>query len=318
LAVASTEPGSPASDAPVDITIGVVSYNVRPLLERCLHSAEASLAEIGGGTLVVIDNASHDGSVDLVRERFPNVHLIASTENLGFGAGCNLALAQASVGGAILWLNPDAELMPGALPALLAALDADPSVALVGPLVTYPDGRPQPTRRRFPTRRDLAIEGTPLEWRGVARSLLNRYYCLDRSEEAGPVDWLSGACLLGRVDALRRLGGFSANFFMYFEEVDLAKRLAAYGWTIWYEPGARVAHHHSQSADQNIAAKERHYYGSKYRYASRYFGRTAAKALRLWSAGLFAAELAVQRARGDAMLVRRYDALVRWHLRDVA
>jgi N-acetylglucosaminyl-diphospho-decaprenol L-rhamnosyltransferase len=297
----------------MNVTIAVVSYNVRSLLERCLASARAEL-DGTQGRLVVVDNASRDGSPDVVRAQFPEAHLIANTENAGFGVACNQALAEAEPGGAVLFLNPDAELRPGALAVLTRRLQDLPACALVGPKVTYPDGRAQPTRRRFPRLRDLFLEGTPLEWRGVARPLLAQYYCDGAPEVAGRVDWLSGACLLGRVDALRAVGGFDPSFFMYFEEVDLSRRLAAYGWQTWYEPNAQVTHHSSRSADQDLTAKDRRYYASKYRYAERYFGRSTARALRLWSTGMFATERALQRRRGDAALVRRYEALVKWHL----
>lgn len=297
----------------MNVTVAIVSYNVRSLLERCLASAHAELNG-AGGRVVVVDNASADGSADLVRQEFQGTRLIANTENVGFGAACNQALAQAESDGAILFLNPDAELRPGALAALARRLETTPACALVGPSVAYPDGRPQPTRRRFPTLRDLCIEGTPLEWRGIARPLLARYYCDGAPEHPGRVDWVSGACLLGRVDALRGVGGFDPAFFMYFEEVDLARRLASFGWQTWYEPSAQVLHHSSRSADQDLAAKDRRYYASKYHYAERYFGRSTARALCLWSAGLFAAERAVQRRRGDTALAARYHRLVRWHL----
>ena len=124
----------------------------------------------------------------------------------------------------------------------------------------------------------------------------------------------SGCFMLVRTALLRRVGGFDPRFFMYFEEVDLSQRLAARGWETWYEPAATVVHAHSQSADQDLAAKDRRYYSSKYRYAARYFGTTTAGALRLACAAAFAAELAVQRARADAALTQRYAALLRWHL----
>lgn len=297
----------------MSVTIGVVSYNVAALLERCLRSAEASLSEVGGGDVVVVDNASGDDSVDRVRSEFPTAQLIVNSENLGFGAACNQAL-DAVAGDMMLFLNPDAELRPGALAALRTRLESAPRAALVGPRVSYPDGRPQPTRRRFPTLPVLGLEGTPLEWRGPRWPALSRYYRDDAPAAATREEWVSGACLLGRVAALREVRGFDPAFFMYFEEVDLGQRLAARGWETWYEPAAILLHHHSRSADQDAAAKDRHYYRSKYRYAARYFGRTNARALRLWSAGLFAGELALQRRRGDSALARRYAALVRWHL----
>ena len=297
----------------MSVTIAVVSYNVAPLLERCLRSAEAALEEVGGGELIVVDNASSDESVALVRREFAAAHLIANERNVGFGVGCNTALER-SVSEAMLFLNPDAELQPGALDALLCSLDAEPNAALVGPRITYPDGRAQPTRRRFPTLAALALEATPLEWRGPRWPALARDYRDDAPPAASREDWISGACLLGRTAALRSVGGFDPTFFMYFEEVDLARRLAACGWETWYEHGAEVTHHHSRSADQDLAAKDRRYYRSKYRYAARYFGSTTARLLRSWSLGQFMVELAIQRARRDRAMIQRYDALVRWHL----
>ena len=297
----------------MSVTVAVVSYNVAALLARCLHSVEAALSAVGGGRVVVVDNASSDDSVALVRREFPTAQLIANTENTGFGAGCNQALDAAS-GSSILFLNPDAELLPGALAALSSRLDSQPNAALIGPRVFYPGGRPQPTRRRFPTLAALALEGTPLEWRGPRWPALARYYRDDAPPRATREDWVSGACLLGRVDALRAVGGFDRAFFMYFEEVDLAHRLAAQGWETWYEHESQVLHHHSRSADQDAGAKDRHYYRSKYRYVERYFGRRCAQVLRRSAAAMFIAELALQRRRGDAELSRRYETLVRWHL----
>lgn len=297
----------------MDVTIAVVSYNVSPLLERCLHSAERALAEVDGGRVVVVDNASRDESTSLVRTRFPQAKLIENHENAGFGAACDQALLMAETE-TILFVNPDAELADGALTALVQRLESTPSAALCGARLYFPDGRPQPSRRRFPTVPVLLLEATPLEWRGPRWPALAAYYRDRAPETAASEDWLSGACLLARVSALRSVGGFDPAFFMYFEEVDLCRRLAARGWETWYEPGAAVTHHHSRSADQDLASKDRHYYRSKYRYAARYFGRTTARAIRLASAAQFALELALQRRRRDTALVKRYAKLLRWHL----
>jgi GT2 family glycosyltransferase len=130
----------------------------------------------------------------------------------------------------------------------------------------------------------------------------------------GRVDWLSGACLLARTEAFRQVGGFSRQYFMYFEEVDLARRLTAFGWETWYEPAARVVHHHSRSADRDPAAKDRSFYRSKYRFVATYWGAAAALALRLTGGVLFAGELAIQLARRDRALAARDAALVWLHL----
>lgn len=297
----------------MDVTIAVVSYNVAPLLERCLETAERALAEVGGGRVIVVDNASRDESASLVRARFPQAQLLANGDNAGFGAACDQALLMAETE-AILFLNPDVELAGGALTALMRRLDATPHAALCGPRLSFPDGRPQPSRRRFPTVPVLLLEATPLEWRGPRWPALGAYYRDGAADTAAREDWLSGACLLARVSALRSAGGFDPVFFMYFEEVDLCRRLAARGWETWYEPGAAVTHHHSRSADQDLAAKDRHYYRSKYRYVARYFGRNTARAIRLASAAQFALELALQRRRRDTVLIKRYATVLRWHL----
>ncbi|MGH2351159.1 MAG: glycosyltransferase, partial [Chloroflexota bacterium] len=295
------------------VTVVVVSYNVAPLLERCLASVRRA-SEVLSEPLdvVVVDNASRDGSADLVRERFPEVGLVVNHQNRGFGAACNQGAAGA--GAFTLFLNPDAELTTGALPALLGRIRATPHTALVGPRVEYPDGRPQPTRRRFPTAVTLLIESTPVQWRLPRGWVLDDYYCADLPEDvAEPVDWLSGACLLVRTRAFRQVGGFDPAFFMYFEEVDLCRRLAAFGWQTWYEPSATVVHHHSRSADQDVRARDRTYFRSKYCYAARYWGGMVARGLRCAASASFAAELAIQTVRRDRAETKRYASLVRWH-----
>jgi hypothetical protein len=313
------------------VTAVVVSFNVAPLLEPCLRSLYQAAGELRARgdhvDVVVVDNASADDSAVLVRRRFPDARLIENVRNLGFGAACNQGAAaegrpgecagdeqRQGSGKFILFLNPDAVLAPGALAALLARLHATPRAAVAGPRVVYPDGRPQPTRRRFPRPVDLLLESTPLEWRGPDWAPLRRWRMVDATEGvAGAVDWLSGACLLVRREAFDAVGGFSPRFFMYFEEVDLARRLAALGWETWYEPAATVVHHHGRSADQDVAARDRHYYGSKYRYAGRYYGAATAGVLRLTAGVLFAAEAAVQALRRDPPAAQRYAALARWH-----
>jgi N-acetylglucosaminyl-diphospho-decaprenol L-rhamnosyltransferase len=311
----------PAAPELQRLSVVVVSFNVAPLLRRCLTSLRRASAEVtsAGGLgvstvdVTVVDNASSDGSVELVRREFPDVRLLANGDNRGFGAACNQGTAGA--GDAVLFLNPDAELLPGALGALLWRLQARPRAAVVGPRLIYPGGGPQPARRRFPSPLTLLLESTPLQWRFPHLPILGRYRCSDRPEGvAEAVDWLSGAALMVRTAAFRQVGGFDPTYFMYFEELDLCRRLAAYGWQTWYEPAATVVHHHSQSADQDLPAKDRHFYRSKYRYAARHWGTAIARGLRYAAGALFAAELALQARRGDAAAVRRYAALVRWHL----
>jgi GT2 family glycosyltransferase len=262
-----------------------------------------------------VDNASADDSAEMVRQRFPDCTLIANPRNVGFGAACNQALPHA--GEFLLVLNPDATLEPGALETLLSRASAREDIAVVGPRLRYLDDAPQPSRRRFPTPATLLCESTPLDWRLPNLPWLRRYrYAGERGDRAHPVDWVSGACLLIRASAFRQVGGFDPAFFMYFEEVDLCRRLRALGWRTWYEPGATVTHHHSRSADLDLTAKDRNYYRSKHRYAARYFGRTWAALIGCGGAPLFAAEALAQLSRGQRASAARYASLARWHLLD--
>ena len=308
---------------PPDTVAVIVSYNVAPLLHECLASI-AEAAEAGGITVhvVVIDNASSDHSVEVARTN-RNTTVVANTRNVGFGVACNqgIAIARAIGSEHVLFLNPDARLAPDALAALRNALETSPRHAIAGPDLRFPDGRPQPSRRRFPNLATLLVESTPLQWRGggidgssgwpLIEPIIRRYQCADLADVSGTVDWISGACLLTRVTALAAIGGFDPAFFLYFEETDLAHRLRKSGWTCTYTPEARVFHHRSQSADQNIGARDRHYYASKMTYAARTLGTPLATLVRAEHVVLFGVEALWQSFRGNRAGARRYVALVR-------
>jgi len=308
---------------PPDTVAVIVSYNVAPLLHECLASI-AEAAEAGGITVhvVVIDNASSDHSIEVARAN-RNTTVVANTRNVGFGLACNqgIAIARAIGSEHVLFLNPDARLAPDALAALRNALETSPRHAIAGPDLRFPDGRPQPSRRRFPNLATLLVESTPLQWRGggidgspgwpLIGPVIRRYQCADLADVPGTVDWISGACLLIRVTALAAVGGFDPAFFLYFEETDLAHRLRKSGWTCTYTPEARVFHHRSQSADQNIGARDRHYYASKMTYAARTLGTPLATLVRAEHVVLFGFEALWQSFRGNRAGARRYVALVR-------
>lgn len=308
---------------PPDTVAVIVSYNVAPLLHECLASI-ADASEAGGITVhvVVIDNASSDHSVEVARAN-RNTTVVANTRNVGFGLACNqgIAIARAIGSEHVLFLNPDARLAPDALAALRNALETSPRHAIAGPDLRFPDGRPQPSRRRFPNLATLLVESTPLQWRGggidgspgwpLIEPIIRRYQCADLADVPGTVDWISGACLLIRVTALAAVGGFDPAFFLYFEETDLAHRLRKSGWTCTYTPEARVFHHRSQSADQNIGARDRHYYASKMTYAARTLGTPLATLVRAEHVVLFGVEALWQSFRGNRAGARRYVALVR-------
>ena len=265
----------------VDLTISIVSYRTPDLLRGCL-SALASERGSLEMDVTVVDNASADGSVNLTRTEFPWVNVIANPRNAGFGAAHNQVLRQAR-GRYWLILNSDAAPAPGALGTLVAALDADPAVAVAGPRLRYPDGSVQPSRRRFPTLATLFLESTQIQRFSPDNRVLRAYYLQDQSDdEPQDVDWLVGACLCLRAEAVRQVGVFDERFFMYSEEIDLCRRLKAAGWRVRYVPEAEVLHVEGASSRADLAVRDQRFQASKLAYAAKWHGRGVALVLRLY------------------------------------
>jgi N-acetylglucosaminyl-diphospho-decaprenol L-rhamnosyltransferase len=275
-----------------DLTVILVSRDTHDLTVRCLAATGASLAGAGvTWEVLLIDNASTDGTVDAVRAAFPEVRIIETGANRGFGAGCNLGL-RAARGRAILFLNPDTEPLADAIPRLLDALRADPALGLVGPALRYPDGRPQGARRRFPTRLTPFLESTIVQQYWPRNRVLDRYYLADRPDDAPQdVDWLYGACLLARRSALRAVGGFDEGYFMYSEELDLCARLRTAGWRIAYEPAATVVHHEGASSALAVPGRHIDFNASKVRFYRRRYGALFGETLRAFLLGTYVIQL---------------------------
>ncbi len=264
----------------VDLSIVIVSWNVRDLLRRCLHSildARHSMRI----EVVVVDNASTDDSSDMVRAEFPNVHIITNSENRGFPAANNQGLAVAQ-GQYVLLLNPDTEVIEDGLATMVAFADAHPGVGMVGPQLLYPDGSIQSSRRRFPTLATAAFESTWLE-PYAPRRLLEHYYVLDQPDSVvQDVDWVMGAAMMARREAIEQVGLMDEGFFMYSEELDWCRRFREAGWRVIYLPTARVIHHEGKSSEQVVAARHIYFQTSKVRYFGKYHGRIVAETLRLF------------------------------------
>jgi N-acetylglucosaminyl-diphospho-decaprenol L-rhamnosyltransferase len=237
----SGEPSAP-------VTVAVVSWNTRELLAQCLDSLHAD-QEQGLAEVWVHDNASTDGSPELVAERFPWVRLIASSENLGFGAGVN-EVAQRTSSRWIVPANADTRVQPGALRTLLAAGESHPEAAVLAPRLILPDGSTQHSAYPFPT-----IPFTLAYVTGATRASdrLARHWCIERGfdpERAREVAWAVGAFLLVSRAAWTAVGGFDSGQWMYAEDLDLGWRLQRAGWKARYVPEARVFHDESAATTQ--------------------------------------------------------------------
>ncbi len=277
-----------------DISIIVLSWNVRDLLRMCLRSLPLHNPAV---EVVVVDSASGDGTVEMARADFPGVQVIASAENLGYSRGNNVGL-RAARGRYLLVLNPDTQVLDDALTQMQAYMDAHPHVGALGPQMVYADGTLQSTRRRFPTLAAGFIESTWLQ-PFAPRGLLERYYVRDVSNDSiAEVDWVVGAALMVRREAYEQVGGFDEGFFMYSEELDFCRRLRAAGWQVVYFPPARIIHYEGRSSAQVPAATHIRFNTSKIRYFRKYHGPFAAEALRWFLLGHFALQLALEFVKG--------------------
>jgi N-acetylglucosaminyl-diphospho-decaprenol L-rhamnosyltransferase len=261
----------------VELSIIIVSWNVRELLHRCLASVSF---DPGSAEIIVVDNASHDGSPEMVRADFPQVHLVANQGNRGFTAANNQGLAL-SQGRYLLLLNPDTEVVGDALATMLRYIEAHPRVGALGPRLCYPDGSLQSSRRRFPTLATALLESTVLQEWWADNHILRHYYIADTPDDAvQPVDWVVGACLLVRRQAYEQVGGLDEGFFMYSEELDWCKRIKNAGWQVVYLPTATIVHHEGKSSEQVVPARHIYFQSSKVRYFRKHHGALQGEMLR--------------------------------------
>lgn len=246
------------------LSVLVVSYEVRDLLRGCLASLGADVE------IVVVDNASRDGTPEMVRTEFPRVKLVSWEENRGFSAAVNAAARLAS-GDAFLLLNPDAQLPVDAHGRMLAFFDANPDAWAVGFRQVDEHGRFQ---LAFGLQPSLAAE---LLRQAVQRRLDKGddrlATLLDRFTQRAPVAWVAGSSLLVRRSAFERVGGFDERFFLYFEDIDFCLRLQQAGGLVYYEPFLTVEHRRGASAAKSNGLARRAYRESQLYFWEKHRGR---------------------------------------------
>ncbi len=254
-----------------DLSVIIVNWNARAFLKPCLDSV---LAAADGLSLEVwvVDNASDDGSVEMMRARYPQAHLIANTYNRGFAAANNQALAQAGGRHAIL-LNPDTETPPGTLAQMVRFLDEHPGVGVVGPQLALRRGKIQGGAAGYEPSPWTVFNYSFFLYK-LAPRLFRGMWLAQRQYLGGApirVDWVSGAALMVRLAAAREVGQLDEDYFMYAEDVDFCRRLRGRGWTIYCLPDVQIIHHIGRSTRQrgpgffaiNVHSLD-HYYRSHY------------------------------------------------------
>ncbi|MDF1514227.1 MAG: glycosyltransferase family 2 protein [Anaerolineae bacterium] len=263
------------------LSVIIVSWNVETLLKQALTSVYRSWGDEPGLEVIVVDNASVDQSVAMVRREFPYTILIANARNTGYPAGCNKGIGQAS-GEYLLILNPDTEAINRSLHTVIEYMDTHPDVGIAGPLLKYPDGTHQSSRRRFPNLPILFLESTWFQCL-APRKLLNKFFMNDQPDNSvQEVDWITGAAMFARREVIEEVGPFDEGYFMYSEEVDWCQRIRKKGWRVIFIPEAIIVHHEGKSSEQ--VAEKRHIYfqTSKIRYTRMYHGNFAAWLLYHW------------------------------------
>lgn len=278
----------------IDITVVVVSWNTRELLRQCLQSivdepgveiAAAGAQPSGAARLtaeiIVVDNASDDGSAAMVQAAFPQARLIANHHNAGFAAANNQAIAQAR-GRLLFLLNPDAYLLPGALAGLARFLQQHPEAAVIGPNVLNPDGSWQATSFRFATLWDLLCEALFLSVLWPRSPLFARKELGGFQRDAlREVDWLQGCALVVRREVWDAVGPFDEGYWMYVEELDWCRRAKGRGYRIFFTPDAQVVHYGKRSVARARARVLPLGFRSHFRYYRKFDGRVKELAVRL-------------------------------------
>jgi hypothetical protein len=273
---AATPPG-----AVHELAIIVLNYCRSDLVIQCLASLAADVAAEPDWIVLVVDNASADGSAARIAaairaEGWTWARLVESPVNGGFSAGNNLGLA--TLARQYVLLNSDTIVRPGALAALLGALRSEPEVGIVGPRLEDPDGTPQESCFRWATPFSELIAAAQT---GPVTSLLRRYrVALPAAGSPHDTEWISFACVMLRREVVRDVGPLDEGFFMYFEDMDYCRRAWAKGWRVRYEPAAHVVHLRGGSSPVKQAFAERrrvprYYFASRSRYFAKHFGGVA-------------------------------------------
>lgn len=289
----------------VALSITIVSWNTCEDLRLALQSIDQHRPQDSFEVLVV-DNASTDGSAVMVQREFPWVRLIANKENVGFTRGHNQAVWE-SHGKYLLILNSDTIIQQDALQKLIAFAETNPDVGVIGPRLLNPDGSLQYSCRRFPNLAAAIFRNTPLG-RLFPQNRYTRDYLMADWDHGTPreVDWVSGAAMFVRREVYERLQGFDERFFMYCEDVDFCYRVWKAGWKVVYYPEAQIVHAIGRSTDRVANKMIRQFHKSMYLFYKKHYARETPLYLRPFILpGLI--------VRASIFILQNYrDAVVRW------
>ncbi|MCS6815904.1 MAG: glycosyltransferase family 2 protein [Blastocatellia bacterium] len=297
-----------------DLSIVIVSYNTRELTERCLRSLFAFTRDLPI-EVIVVDNASEDGTARRVREEFPDIQLVENTTNVGFARACNQGLRRAR-GRYLMLLNSDTELCADVLGPLLRRLDAHPEVGAAGPRLIYPDGRTQ----HYSAARAKSLLGTLAQYSIPRRREIPLYLKpLDPSGSFYETESISGAAMIVRREVLETVGLLDEGFFLYGEDADWIARMRRAGYKVACAPDLILLHHHGASSRQDEQRREIEAVKSNLRYFAKHGGRWHVLLFRLGLAlililRMLSLDLARALFRGNRTRLRRDAVLLKYAL----
>jgi GT2 family glycosyltransferase len=263
----------------IDLVVVIVNWNSKNFLQECLRSIFASKSQYSY-QVIVIDNGSTDGSVEMVKNLFPAVNIEKNTSNTGFARANNQILKHINSNYALL-LNADTIVNQGAFDVMLDFLNSSPGYAVVGPAILNGDSTPQRTGARFPTNWSLLVEALFLDRLFPQLKLFGShkelYIDFNVPRE---VDYVQGSCLMVKTSVLRDVGYLDERFFMYFEETDLCFRVKKAGWKIWFLPTASVIHFGGGETAHYDEWRIVHYHNSLFQFYSKHYSYRARVMLR--------------------------------------
>jgi len=256
----------------MDLSILIVNWNVRPLIERCLDSIFHETKNLKF-EVIVVDNDSRDGSAEILKRRFDNkIKLIINKHNAGFARANNQALALAT-GEFILYLNPDTELRSNALLKAVDYMRQNKNCGVLGCQLIGIDGTIQPSVRKFPTLSSQVLILLKLHHLFLRLKILREYFQYDFDyRKLQEVDQVMGAFLMTRMEIIKKIGSFDENFFLWFEEVDFCRRVKRADYQVIYDPDVQIVHFGHQSFCQVLSySKQYHYNRSMIYFFKKYY-----------------------------------------------
>ena len=264
----------------MDITIAIVNYNSSSMVLQCIRS----VVEFSGDLdyeIIIVDNASSDDSVELIKASFPEHLLIENKTNLGFSKAVNQAF-KASSGEYFFLLNPDAKLISNIFPGMISFFQTHPKAGIVAPRITFPDNRLHPSARRFITLLAAILDVLQIHFYFSNNAVAKRFeYDKWKHNEVREVDWVTGAAFLTKRKTFEDCGMLDERFFMYFEDMDYCMCVKQNGYATYFCPQFSVVHHHARGGSDKLPVRSVDYYISLHRYLLKHKGDLKATIFRI-------------------------------------